>query len=189
MPIIHILQMPTSESKFQKIEVWCNNKKCEYCYVAMSVSISTIITRSYKSYPTDTSEQGTVVASAVTASFSWNGFDVNASWFTLGTWYGSIIFSLVSVIVAFHYIILFTNFNIDPEGPRKVLRAISSDGVRPDFVFLYVLQVPEMLLSFSLISYFMGLSLLVTPPLWEEEWGTGMKVSFFLEARKFYLAH
>lgn len=118
------------------------------------------------------------MASAVTASFSWDGFQANASWFTRGTWYGSIIFSLVSVMVAFHHIILFANFGTDPQGPRKLLEAISKNG-KPDFIFLYVLQVPVMLLSFSLMSYFMGLSLLVIFPLWGEEWGVGMKVSFF----------
>lgn len=66
-----------------------------------------------------------------------------------------------------------------PEGLRRVLKAISIDGLgnEPDMTFIFVLQVPGMLLSFSLISYFMGLSLLVIFPLWEGEWGTGMKVS------------
>lgn len=62
-----------------------------------------------------------------------------------------------------------------------MLKAICRDGLEhePDMTFIFVLQVPGMLLSLSLISYFMGLSLLVIFPLWEGEWGAGMKVSCF----------
>lgn len=67
-----------------------------------------------------------------------------------------------------------------PEGLRRVLGAISRDGLgnEPDMIFIFALQIPGMLLSFSLTPYFAGLSLLVGFPLWEGEWGTKMKVSF-----------
>lgn len=130
---------------------------------------------------TETGKQGAIVTTAVTASFSWDGFYANASWLTIGTWYGSIILSLLSVNVAFQHSLMFTSFSIHPDGPRGVLEVICRDGLEhePDMAFIFSLQVPGMLLSLSLISYFMGLSLLIIFPLWEGEWGAEMKVSCF----------
>lgn len=49
---------------------------------------------------------------------------------------------------------------------------------------LFVLQVPMMLLSYSIISYIVGLVVLVMEPLWRQAWGAGDqgKVAVFFGA-------
>jgi len=44
---------------------------------------------------------------------------------------------------------------------------------KPSFMGLFVLQVPMMLLSYSIISYIVGLIVMVMAPLWRQAWGDG----------------
>ncbi|RPB17180.1 hypothetical protein P167DRAFT_541262 [Morchella conica CCBAS932] len=157
-PVVHILRIDhTEDQRNIMIELWCKNKRSEYRYVAMS---------------------GTVVASAVTASLSWESIRDKTTWFTRGAWYGSIVLGLLSVTISFHLILLFAHLDVKgPQAIQKVLSRGNIDSGRADWAFLYVLQVPGMLLGFSSVSYFLGLTFLVTSPLWDQEWGTETKES------------
>ena len=61
---------------------------------------------------------------------------------------------------------------------EKLLRMVRHEkhAARPSMLCLYILQVPMMLLSYSIISYIVGLGVLVLRPLWLEPWGSDGKV-------------
>jgi hypothetical protein len=108
----------------------------------------------------------------VTGSVQWKSLDT-AHWFVYSAWYGTLLLSLVSVMVAFYLSILLSNFGINTAGNTHLLTALQStqNKKKARWGSLFALQVPIMLLSYSLIAYVVGLTLLVMRPLWTDPWG------------------
>jgi hypothetical protein len=130
-------------------------------------------------------KQGTLIASAVTGSIQWQLL-ATAHWFVYPVWYGTLLLSLVCIMVAFYLTILMANFSIHPNGQEILLKTLrqKNDERKARWISLFTLQLPIMLFSYSLISYVLGLLLLVMRPLWNIAWGKdGMvscqKLSFF----------
>jgi hypothetical protein len=90
-------------------------------------------------------------------------------------------FSLVSVMLAFYLSLLLSNFAINPAGNKLLLQALHmpKNKMKGRWASLFALQVPIMLLSYSLMLYLGGLGVLVIRPLWTEPWGPKSLVSFF----------
>ncbi|KAH0559487.1 hypothetical protein GP486_003995 [Trichoglossum hirsutum] len=115
---------------------------------------------------------GTLIASAVTGSIQWSALGA-AHWLVSAAWYSTLLFSLVSVIMAFYLSILLTNLSINNDGDSILLKALCRSGrqKKSRWTSLFALQMPIMLLSYALMMYIVGLSLLVIRPLWHEPWG------------------
>src|SRR4051812_22518727 len=67
--------------------------------------------------------QGTLVASAVTGSIQWSTLST-AHWVVSAAWYSTLLFSLVSVVMAFYLSILFSNFAIHSDGNSILLKVL-----------------------------------------------------------------
>ncbi|KAI9861717.1 MAG: hypothetical protein M1813_005066 [Trichoglossum hirsutum] len=115
---------------------------------------------------------GTLIASAVTGSIQWSALST-AHWLVPAAWYSTLLFSLVSVTMAFYLSILLTNFSINNDGKNILLKALhkSNHPKKSRWASLFALQMPIMLLSYALMMYIVGLSLLVIKPLWNDPWG------------------
>jgi len=115
---------------------------------------------------------GTLVASAVTGSIQWIP-QSTAHWIVYAAWYGTLLFSLVSVMIAFYLSILLSNFAINPFGNTLLLRVLHSpkNADKSRWISMFALQIPVTLLSYALMLYIFGLSFLVIQPLWNDPWG------------------
>jgi H+/Cl- antiporter ClcA len=93
-------------------------------------------------------------------------------------WYSTLLFCLVSVVLSFYLSILLSNFAINTNGSKLLLRVLhkTADPKKSRWESLFALQVPLMLLSYALIGYVLGLSLMVVRPLWKEPWGNSSLV-------------
>ena len=82
-------------------------------------------------------------------------------------------------MAAFYQSILLSNFVINTSGNKLLLAALHSsrDKMKARWASLFALQVPLMLLSYSLVAYILGLTLLVMRPLWIDPWGASSLVS------------
>lgn len=85
--------------------------------------------------------------------------------------------SLICIVTAFHLTLLISLYESDEEALDYLLETLrGSSDVSPRFLSLYILQVPMMLLSYALISYTVGLSILLLSPLWSAQWNNHSKV-------------
>jgi hypothetical protein len=81
--------------------------------------------------------------------------------------------SLFCIIISFHLSIVFATFAARTDGAYRILDMVKVVKVekdnrtveKPGFGALWILQVPIMLLSYSIISYIVGLIVLVLVPL------------------------
>jgi hypothetical protein len=75
--------------------------------------------------------------------------------------------------MAFYLSILLSNFSINNDGNNILLKVLhkSKYPKKSRWASLFALQMPIMLLSYALIMYIIGLSLLVIRPLWNDPWG------------------
>ncbi|KAK6342140.1 hypothetical protein TWF730_001618 [Orbilia blumenaviensis] len=115
----------------------------------------------------------TVVGAAITASIQWNQ-TYDAHWSILGFWYGALLLSLLSVVICFHLGIYLSSIPLRPDWTYR--SAIVGEGTFGRYASLWVLQTPTQLLSYSIISYVLGLSVMIISHLWEGPWGDGSKV-------------
>ncbi|KAI9807524.1 MAG: hypothetical protein M1825_005464 [Sarcosagium campestre] len=151
LAIEQILKVEDEHRRLKLLDRWRENKKTEFNFVSLA---------------------GTVVGSAVTGSIQWSQL-ATAHWFVLAVWYGSLVLSLFCVVIAFHLSILIANSDSQLRGPAvfaDLLKARSTGRARPGVLF--ILQVPVMLLSYAIISYLVGLGVLVMYPLrlaWADE--------------------
>lgn len=118
--------------------------------------------------------QGTVVASTVTASIQWDQA-ARYHWVIHGFWYGSLVLSLFSVIVAFHLTILLGTYELG-RGHQLIDALKQTVSDKPKFSAMFIFQAPVMLLSYAIISYVVGLSVAVLRPLWTVPWNDEHKV-------------
>ncbi|KAL4911371.1 hypothetical protein BDW74DRAFT_172834 [Aspergillus multicolor] len=108
-------------------------------------------------------------------------------WLILAFWYGALAFTLFCVIGAFYTSILLSDFDLrdDENGDaERLLLALRGEVKRehddsrrnhgsrgranglPRRRMLFLLQAPIMLLSYSILSYLVGLLLWIVAPLW-----------------------
>lgn len=119
-------------------------------------------------------EQGTVLAAVVTGSIQWNQVG-NANWTVLAFWYGALVFSLFCVIIALHLGILFATLEAKlPEIRPLFIKTGREQPART--LTLYALQSHMLLLSYGILSYLIGLSVMLLQPLWTAVWGDESRV-------------
>lgn len=141
--------MRSSPSKEAEVLLWEENTKSQLQFVALAA---------------------TLVAGVVGASVAWSAAD-EAHWLVLVLWYGSLVMSLYCVIIAFHLGILFSAFDIRPDRAERILDMLKQrDKDEPRWRSQWVLNMPIALFSWSVISYLVGLALLVVEPLWKVGW-------------------
>ncbi|KAI9826304.1 MAG: hypothetical protein M1832_000221 [Thelocarpon impressellum] len=122
----------------------------------------------------------TLVASVVTGSIAWTQ-TASTHWMVLVLWYGALLMSLWCVIIAFHVGILFSAFDIHADRAGALLHMLRRPGeAAPRDHHLWVLQVPITLFSWGVISYIVGLAVLVLRPLWTAAWGRESWVAVFV---------
>ena len=86
-------------------------------------------------------------------------------------WYGSLLLSLWCVIIAFHLGILFSAYDASSDRAARLLDMIKHrNKLQPRKKSLQVLQMPIALFSWGIISYIIGLAILVLRPLWTSGW-------------------
>ena len=87
--------------------------------------------------------------------------------------------SLWCVIIAFHLSILFSAYDVSADRADMLLGMLKRPSEdRPRDHHLWVLQVPITLFSWGVISYIIGLAVLVLRPLWIVAWNRDCWVSF-----------
>lgn len=173
-----ILREPDEDEQLRLLQEWKKWKNSEFTNVGLIVSIGAIQqTRGTLIILT----QGALLASATTGSLQWGILD-SVHWIVPAAWYITLILSLMGVMFAFYLTILLSNFAINKQGDKLLLNSLGrrSDPQKPAWISLFALQVPMMILSYSLISYITGLSVMVLIPLWSDPWGNGTKVCKWL---------
>ncbi|KAK6330694.1 hypothetical protein TWF718_002894 [Orbilia javanica] len=139
----------------------------------------------------------TIVGAAITASIQWNQ-TYDAHWSVLGFWYGALLLSLFSVIISFHMGIYLSSIPLrarsaasrdEPEeapdtaspsmtGSNWSYRSAMARKTKfGKYASLWILQTPTQMLSYSIISYVLGLSVMVISRLWEGPWGDDSKIA------------
>ncbi|KAF2807173.1 uncharacterized protein BDZ99DRAFT_522798 [Mytilinidion resinicola] len=140
-----VLDTDDLEDQDSKVARWQHGKKAEYKTAGIA---------------------GAVVASAVTGSLQWSNA-TEAHWLVRATWDGSLIFSLFCVIIAFHLSIVINTADIRVGGKKELMESLRGDSQSSSSKFgLFIFQTPILLLSYSIMSYLIGLTLLVVSPLW-----------------------
>jgi hypothetical protein len=90
-------------------------------------------------------------------------------WLVRATWDGSLIFSLFCVILAFHLSIVMSTADIRHNGKMELMESLRRDSESsPSIIGLFILQAPVLLLSYAIMSYLVGLALMVVSPLWND---------------------
>ncbi|RDW93471.1 uncharacterized protein DSM5745_00793 [Aspergillus mulundensis] len=154
-----ILDIDDPPRQTARLVRWQADKKVEYQYVGVV---------------------GSLVASSVSGSLQWAiSSSENTFWLVLAFWYGALALTLFCVIGAFYTSILVSSFDLRDDGNGDVERLLLSlrgqarndeDGGGmngpPRRRMLFVLQAPIMLLSYSILSYLVGLLLWIVAPLW-----------------------
>lgn len=141
--------MRSSPTKEAEVLLWEENTKGQLQFVALAA---------------------TLVAGVVGASVAWSATD-DAHWLVLVLWYGSLVMSLYCVIIAFHLAILFNAYDIRPDRAERILDMLKHrEKEEPRWRSQWVLNMPIALFSWSVISYLVGLALLVVRPLWQVGW-------------------
>ncbi|KAI4256444.1 MAG: hypothetical protein L6R42_006220 [Xanthoria sp. 1 TBL-2021] len=185
--IHHTLQMPwhcqhwtiqqllttrSSPTKEAEVLLWEQNTKEQIQFVALAA---------------------TLVAGVVGASVAWSATN-EAHWLVLVLWYGSLVMSLYCVIIAFHLGILFSAYDIRPDRADRILDMLKQrEKEEPRWRSQWVLNMPIALFSWSVISYLVGLALLVVRPLWKVGWerdswiATGFLVYFVLSTSLYFI--
>lgn len=178
-PIEQILQEQNPVVQEKQLIEWRTKKNSELEHVSFAVSDPSSTPRPESSSSTLTSlSQGTLIASAVTGSIQWSSLST-AHWVVSAVWYSTLLFSLVSVVMAFYLSILFSNFAIHNNGTNILLAVLhkTRNAEKSRWASLFALQMPIMFLSYALILYILGLSLMVIRPLWNAPWGNSSWVS------------
>ncbi|RVD90327.1 uncharacterized protein DFL_001299 [Arthrobotrys flagrans] len=117
----------------------------------------------------------TIVGAAITASIQWNQ-TYDAHWSVLGFWYGALLLSLFSVVICFHLGIYLSSIPL--RAPDRSYRfAIAGNTKFGQYANLWVLQTPTQLLSYSIISYVLGLSVMIISKLWDGPWSNDSKIA------------
>ncbi|KAL8837079.1 MAG: hypothetical protein Q9176_005948 [Flavoplaca citrina] len=170
--IQQLISMRSSSSKEAEVLLWEENTKSQLQFVALAA---------------------TLVAGVVGASVAWSAAD-EAHWLVLVLWYGSLVMSLYCVIIAFHLGILFSAFDIRPDRAERILDMLKQrDKDEPRWRSQWVLNMPIALFSWSVISYLVGLALLVVEPLWKVGWekdgwiAIGFLVYFLLSTSFYFI--
>lgn len=112
-----------------------------------------------------------MIVSAVCSSFSWNRLE-QAHWVASAAWYGSVVLSTTSVIEAFHLSIFLSDAEVGGYTDKLLREKLFGSSEKAKPFALYALQIPIMMLSWSLISYMTGLSLLVCEAWWSTAVGS-----------------
>ncbi|KAL8824689.1 MAG: hypothetical protein Q9170_008076 [Blastenia crenularia] len=147
--IQQLIDLRDSASGKEEVLLWEANTKEQFQFVALA---------------------STLVAGLVGASIAWSATDTT-HWLVLIVWYGSLTLSLYCVIIAFHLGILFSAYDIRPERASLFLHMLKhANKNEPRWLSQWVLNMPIALFSWSVISYLIGLAVLVVEPLWNEGW-------------------
>ncbi|KAL8862774.1 MAG: hypothetical protein Q9178_000716 [Gyalolechia marmorata] len=151
--IQRLISMHSSSSSNNVTEVllWEENTKAQLQFVALA---------------------STLVAGVTGASVAWTVAE-SAHWMVLVLWYGSLVMGLYSVIIAFHLSIMLSAYDVFAREERAerlsdMLKHAAKE--EPRWRSQWVLQMPVALFSWSVISYLVGLALLVVRPLWTMGW-------------------
>ncbi|KAI4094709.1 MAG: hypothetical protein LQ339_007432 [Xanthoria mediterranea] len=167
-----LISMRSSPTKEAEVLLWEENTKGQLQFVALAA---------------------TLVAGVVGASVAWSATD-DAHWLVLVLWYGSLVMSLYCVIIAFHLGILFNAYDIRPDRAERILDMLKHrEKEEPRWRSQWVLNMPIALFSWSVISYLVGLALLVVRPLWRVGWerdgwiATGFLVYFLLSTSFYFI--
>ncbi|KAI4231530.1 MAG: hypothetical protein LQ349_005554 [Xanthoria aureola] len=170
--IQQLISMRSSPTKEAEVLLWEENTKGQLQFVALAA---------------------TLVAGVVGASVAWSGTD-DAHWLVLVLWYGSLVMSLYCVIIAFHLAILFNAYDIRPDRAERILDMLKHrEKEEPRWRSQWVLNMPIALFSWSVISYLVGLALLVVRPLWQVGWerdgwiAIGFLVYFLLSTSFYFI--
>ncbi|KAF8246480.1 hypothetical protein K440DRAFT_363876 [Wilcoxina mikolae CBS 423.85] len=120
---------------------------------------------------------GGLLASAVTASFSWP--DVAGShWLVRACWYVSLSMVITSVLVAFQQVAGLGGILATHHNHEQLFRALVDSRGKPHWRTVFVLQVPVQLLSYSIFFYTLGLAVHVFSPL-RQAWSDSSNVAVF----------
>lgn len=167
-----ILETDDVDTRQTRLASWMEAKRLEFGSTCLAVRFSS--SHDCVQLLTCRSMQGTVVASTVTASIQWDQA-AHYHWVIHGFWYGSLVLSLFSVIVAFHLTILLGTYELG-RGHQLVDALKQTVSDKPKFSAMFIFQAPVMLLSYAIISYVVGLSVAVLRPLWTVPWNDEHKV-------------
>ncbi|KAK8081239.1 hypothetical protein PG996_000020 [Apiospora saccharicola] len=119
------------------------------------------------------------MAASVTGSLQW-GQTEDSHWIVKASWFGSLLLSLFSVITALHLSILMGTVEIPRDGIKGLVsRAANSTGETPNKMGVFLLQSPILLLSYSIMSYIAGLTIMVVGKLWQGSSGDDQKIAAF----------
>ena len=154
--IQQLISIEDQTQRNQAVLVWEENEKSQLNFVAVAA---------------------TLVASVVGQSLAWPQTN-DTHWMVTVLWYGSLFLSLWCVIIAFHLSMLFSAFDVKPERAGALLNMLKRSGKdEPRKHHLWVLQTPIALFSWAVISYMIGLGVLVLRPFWTAAWNKDCWVS------------
>ena len=154
--IQQLIDIQDEELRRKAVSAWEKNEKSQLNFVAVA---------------------STLVASVVTQSISWPQTS-KAHWMVIVLWFGGLLMSLWCVIIAFHLSILFSAFDVGGDRTGALLNMLKHNGKNtPNGYHLWALQTPIDLFSWAVISYMVGLGVLVARPLWTAAWNTNCWVS------------
>ncbi|MCJ1449864.1 hypothetical protein MMC28_000192 [Mycoblastus sanguinarius] len=185
--VSQVLSVEDDAEMVAMLDKWRENKKTEFNFTSLAVSAKgnrapTIAVRCFWFGLILTVQKGTVVASAVTGSLQWGQLQ-KAHWLVPAVWYGSLILSLFCVIIALHLNIFMATCETPADSSSVFLKLLKKESsAKPRWSSLFILQAPIMTLSYSIMSYLVGLLLLVIQPLWVEDWGNDGKVRILLRS-------
>lgn len=106
-------------------------------------------------------KQGALIAAIVASVFSWPTI-ISSPWTAKACFYTTLYLSLFAVTCGFQQNITLVRYGKDAEGVamlQKLLR--STNGKSAGRLHLFVWQIPIMLVNFSIMSFLMGLSILI----------------------------
>ena len=120
----------------------------------------------------------TLVAGVVGQSLGWPQAS-KAHWMVFVLWYGALFMSLWCVILAFHLNILLAAYDVNTDRIGALVNLVKpdEDANKPSPYNLWILQSPVALFSWAVISYMVGLGVLILRPLWTEAWSQDHWVS------------
>ena len=154
--IQQLINIEDQIQRSQSVLVWEENEKSQLNFVAVAA---------------------TLVASVVGQSLAWPQAS-DTHWMVTVLWYGSLFMSLWCVIIAFHLSMLFSAFDVRSDRAGALLNMLKRRGKdEPRKHHLWVLGTPIALFSWAVISYMIGLAVLILRPFWTAAWNQDSWVS------------
>ena len=161
--IQQLINIKDQIQRSQAVLVWEENEKSQLNFVAVAA---------------------TLVASVVGQSLAWPQTN-DTHWMVAVLWYGSLFMSLWCVIIAFHLSMLFSAFDVKSDRAGALLDMLKRRGKdEPRKHHLWVLQTPIALFSWAVISYMIGLGVLILRPFWTAAWNRDCWVSSVSQFRE-----